>query len=86
MCLFIILGCDYYYIKIKLSRNSGAATLGAVGRQALKFGVRLYVPFFATDPHTKFQRLATNSAQGGRPRIPTQFDFNIIIITPKYYK
>ena len=33
----------------------------------------------ATDPHTKFQRLATNSARGDRPRIRTHFDFNIIM-------
>jgi hypothetical protein len=39
---------------------------------------RLYVAFLVKDPHTKFQRLATNSARGGRPRIPTQFDFNTI--------
>ena len=30
-----------YYIKIKLSPNSGAATSGAIGRQPLKFGVRV---------------------------------------------
>ena len=30
-----------YYIKIKLSRNSGAATSGTVGRRPLKFGVRV---------------------------------------------
>ena len=34
-------GQVYYYIKIKLSPNSGAATSGAVGRQLLKFGVRV---------------------------------------------
>jgi hypothetical protein len=49
-------------------------------RDAIAKRSRLYVPFFANNPHTKFQRLATNSARGGRPRIPTQFDFNIIII------
>ena len=48
-------------------------------RDAIAKRSRLYVPFLVTDPHTKFQRLATNSARGGRPRIPTQFDFNIII-------
>ena len=32
---------------------------------------RLNVPFLATDPHTKFQRLATNNARGGRPRFRT---------------
>ena len=32
---------NYYYIKIKLSLNSGAATSGAVGRRPLKFGVRV---------------------------------------------
>ena len=41
---------------------------------------RITVPFLVTDPHTKFQRPATNSARGGRPRIRTQFDFNIIIL------
>ena len=30
-----------YYIKIKLSRNLGAATSGVIGRQPLKFGVRV---------------------------------------------
>ena len=41
---------------------------------------RLYVTSLMKDPHTKFQRLATNNARGGRPRFPTQFDFNIIIV------
>ena len=40
-------------------------------RDAIAKRSRLYVPFFANNPHTKFQRLATNSARGGRPRIPT---------------
>ena len=31
----------HYYTKIKLSPNSGVATLGAIGRQPLKFGVRV---------------------------------------------
>ena len=48
-------------------------------RDAIAKRSRLYVPFLATDPHTKFQRLATNNARGGRPRIRTQFDFNIIM-------
>ena len=48
-------------------------------RDAIAKRSRFTVPFLVTDPHTKFQRLATNSARGGRPRIPTQFDFNIII-------
>ena len=47
-------------------------------RDAIAKRSRITVPFLVTDPHTKFQRLATNSARGGRPRIPTQFDFNII--------
>ena len=42
---------------------------------------RITVPFLVTDPHTEFQRPATNSARGGRPRIPTHFDFNIIMFT-----
>jgi hypothetical protein len=41
---------------------------------------RITVPFLVTDPHTKFQRPATNSARGGCPRIRSQFDFNIIIL------
>ena len=48
-------------------------------RDAIAKRSRITVPFLVTDPHTKFQRLATNSARGGRPRIPTEFDFNIII-------
>ena len=50
-------------------------------RDAIAKRSRLYVAFLVTDPHTEFQRLATNSARGGRPQIPTQFDFNIIIGT-----
>jgi hypothetical protein len=49
-------------------------------RDAIAKRSRLYVAFLVTDPHTEFQRLATNSARGGRPQIPTQFDFNIIIL------
>ena len=39
--------------------------------------LRVYVTFLVTDQHTKFQRLATNGAQGGHPGIRTQFDLNI---------
>ena len=49
-------------------------------RDAIAKRSRLYVAFSVTDPHTDFQRPAANSARGGRLRIRTQFDFNIIII------
>ena len=49
-------------------------------RDAIAKRSRFTVPFLVTDPHTKFQRLATNSARGDRPR--TEFDFNIIMQFP----
>ena len=48
-------------------------------RDAIAKRSRFYVPFLAVGPHINFQRLATNSARGGRPRIWTQFRFNIIM-------
>ena len=50
-------------------------------RDAIAKRSRITVTFLVTDPHTKFQRLAANSTRGGRPGIPTEFDFNIIIST-----
>ena len=47
-------------------------------RDAIAKRSRITVAFLVTDPHTKFQRLATNITRGGRPRIRTHFDFNII--------
>ena len=38
---YCVFTARHYHIKIKLSPNSGAATSGAVGRQPLKFGVRV---------------------------------------------
>ena len=47
-------------------------------RDAIAKRSQITVTLLVMDPHTNFQRLATNSARIGRPRIRTQFDFNVI--------